>query len=65
MPAIIAFVLIAIVTLAVLAFIVHVLFLPGCWWPSPSWSGSSSAHAAPTTSLGTRAPAAAPHSHGL
>ena len=50
MPGIIALILIAIVALAVLSFTVHILSLPGCWWPLASWSGSSSAHAAPTSS---------------
>ena len=61
MPGIIALALIAIVALTVLSFAVHVLFSRGCWWPSPSWPGSSSGRAAPTGSpdAGARCPAGA------
>jgi hypothetical protein len=52
MPAIIALALIALVALAVLGAAVHLLFSPGCWWPSQSWPGSSSGRAAPTGSPG-------------
>lgn len=56
MPAMIAFVLIAIVALAVVSFSVHFLFSPGCSRPSPSWPGPSSGRAAPTSNPSARPP---------
>jgi hypothetical protein len=60
MPAILALALIALAAVAVLTAAVHVLFPPGCWWPPPSWPGSSSGRVAPISNPAAHLPPPGP-----